>query len=832
MSKLNKDFLVRIPILPLKINYMIRKEWDITVIKDYIKSQYYNSCELSFKYLGLTECTSIEKLENYVSRASYRTTSFGGLIDYIYFTQGNYEVQSEDTHLREKVKAKKYELNKDTPVKKNPFYECYGELLIFIGPDNIVKIEGENLDKLTNFIEEQKKLQVQDIITFFETEYCYTTEYAKECLYSLFEQNFFLNSTLNSSHLKYQIDKNDSWIIPAKKVDNFTNNTFLSSTDLVGLNKFLSKIMECFKICNLDECLEYFYDRYSNGPIILEQLVKDKEFLNKLDKVAITIDFKNDLLVKVKKAISLAVLNGDKEVFIDINSISNKISSGPPVDIFSNLLEIYGKKYFNVDTGKYIVNEGDAQEFWENKKGKVLKYYFEDETLNQIMNFKKSGLSTNYNSSYVLDLKKLFVKVENDRFFTINEYGVEVLYTKGTLINDLYYPKSFLSILKLSSLNNIPKPLNKLIQGLYCFYSPRVTIGNVILIREQWSIYKLIQDLQTYETFEKHFRKLTTQYKIPGMVSLCYSDIESLISIENKKDLNFLYKLLKQKEEVILKEDIQKNSPVFKGNDRYANELILHSSSQNASTVKYIVRDIEVPDVSRNTIEIRLLYDSELVEKKMIFRLIEKMLMGDPFIFVNYENKGHNEMRVRIPKPEYFIDFNSIYSGSNGLVHACMVEYFPEIIRYRKMTISYFENISYMDSTIIKNILMDINSDTETLCLAVASVYSWLTIFKESGLENRIDFLNKHWFSKIDGSLYKNYNKKDELYEIDKKKVIQYIKELENSRRSICNEIIPEENMMDLVHMSTNRINGVDLVLEHNVYKRVRTGIYIKEWDT
>lgn len=191
MIKLNKDFLVRIPILPLKINYMVRKECDTTVIKEYIKNQYYNSCELSFKYLGLTECTSNEKFENYVSRASYRTTSFGGLINYIYFTHENYEIQSEDTHLREKVRAKNFKLNKDTPVKKNPFYECYGELLIYIGPDNIVKIEGEELEKLTNFIEEEKKLKVQDIITFFETKYCYTAEHAKKCLYILFEQNFF-----------------------------------------------------------------------------------------------------------------------------------------------------------------------------------------------------------------------------------------------------------------------------------------------------------------------------------------------------------------------------------------------------------------------------------------------------------------------------------------------------------------------------------------------------------------------------------------------------------------------------------------------------------------
>lgn len=830
MTKLNEDFLIRIPILPLKVNYMIREKYDCATVKKYIADHYSDSCELSFNYLGLGECTSIEKFNNYVSRAAYRTTSFGGLIGYLYFTHRNSQIQSENTHLREKVMVEKYELNEDTPVMKNPLYECYGEILIYNGPDNIVKIEGERLDKLINLVEEEKNIKIQDIITFFETKYCYTTEYARECLYSLFEQNFFLNSSLNTPKIAHQISKNHSWIVPDKKIEHFSNNTLVSNADLADFNKILDEIIECFKIYGLKECLEHFYDRYSNGPIVLEHLIKDKEFLNKLEKVAANIDFKNDVLVTVKRAISSAILNGDKEVFIDINDISNKTNGKPPIDIFTNVVEMHSKKHFNVDTGKYIVNEGDAQSFWENQNGQVLKYYFEDDTLNQIMNYEKSGISTNYYSSAVLDMKNLFVKVEKDRFFTINEYGEKVLYTKGTLINDSYYPKSLLAILKLSSLNNIPKPLNKLIQGLYEFYSPRIVIGNVLLIREQWAIYKLIKGLQTYETFEKQFRELTIQYRIHEMVSLCYSDIESLINIRNKDDLNFLYRLLRQKEEVILKEDIQKNSPIFKGDNRYANELIMHSSLKSVSNEKHIVDDIEAPSASMNTIEIRLRYNSELVDKKNIFKLVEKILRGKSFIFINYENEGNNEMRVRIPKPEYFVDVNSIYLESSGLVHACIVEYFPETIRYRKMTIPYFEKISYMDSTAIKNILMDTNSDTEILSLAVASTYSWLIIFEESGLENRIDFFNENWFSKIDGSLYKNHTYKEELNKIDKEKVIHYIKQLDTSRKSICNEMIPNENMMDLIHMSTNRIIGIDLALEHNIYKRVRTGIYVKEW--
>lgn len=832
--KLKNDFLLRRPILPLKINALLRDIIELSKIWNKVM-KYKNYCELPFSYLNINEYSPERKIKNVLSRASYRTTVYGGLICYKYFKNVNEDAKIQDSYFKNKISFAKIDLWKENIIAINSLYDNYGNILILNDSENMIKIEDVHIAALCEFLNYKKNLTLMDLVFFLETNCCLTRDTSIEIINSLIEYDYFLVNILETYTNDKVLNKenkisNDCWIESSIEIDNFKNSQLFGKQDKNQFQNNLGAVLKCFQLIGLDNCLEHFYNFYNKGPVCFEILLKDIDFIRKLDQVKFGFNCENTIIKRIKKEICVALLNGEKEIHISAEKMNNDEIIDYEFDLFANVVDYNEIRYFNIDTGKYIVTEGDAQPFWEHQNAKVLKYKFNDETLNQIMNFQKNGLSTNFISDEVLDIKELFVIVENNKFCIINREGKKVEYSKGSLINDYYYPKKLISILKLSSLSNIPLPLNELILNLYKYYSPKVVIGNMILAREQWALYQLIDKVNSFEDFFKQLQQLCNEFKIPDVVSVCYTDVEALINIKNDEDLNFLYRLLKKKERVIIKENIQLYSPLQINGEYFANELIFHSSKIRTPKFFNVLCNKEIPRISSNMLEIRLTFDSKLINRVEVFNIVEKVIGNRNLFFVNYENQHYDELRIRLKNEDFSIGIHEFYIESHGLLHAAIVEYFPETIRYETITIPCFEQISIDDSLCIKDmILRSIDYESEKAIISVASTYSWLDIFFKDLSLKKIEFLNKYWFTRIDGSIYKAKEYEVFFAKINKAKLNNYIVDFNSARINVRNMNITNENFMDIIHMSNNRIIGIDIGFEHYIYKEVRTNIFARE---
>ncbi|EGP5223886.1 hypothetical protein EHH26_14405, partial [Enterococcus faecium] len=188
-------------------------------------------------------------------------------------------------------------------------------------------------------------------------------------------------------------------------------------------------------------------------------------------------------------------------------------------------------------------------------------------------------------------------------------------------------------------------------------FTPEVRVNNVILNKKTWNFTKLKYIVSSFEKFSLFIEQLLSKKIIPVEVVLFDGDIQSLYNLKLVRDLRFIYSQIKKEKEVILKENLQGDSPIRINKRTHANQCIISFPYRDVPAIKYDTNmkllntgrertEEEYYTVTFTADEYRLMEDLHKIKIKLIQKLDIKR-----YFWINYRNIYDNfELRLRVKR--------------------------------------------------------------------------------------------------------------------------------------------------------------------------------------
>ncbi|NTK67844.1 hypothetical protein HQ663_13240, partial [Enterococcus faecium] len=577
---MENTIIVRSPILPLCINSLIKQD-KIDVVNNLIKLHYSKSIAHPLEDFS----TNLNnKNLKYFLKSSYRTTEFNGMVDE-FLVNNTYKIESH----KKKAVVKNYLSNKQYSTVRigiNPFTYKYEDnfYIIFTSKSGIQKIENNFFIQTIVKLLEKQKYNYKKLTSMLIKILSLSEKIVKENIDELLNSEFLL---MYNRKLQKFGNINGNYFIK-KSISELTNINLKDST-IKNLESIMRSLLSNVEYTGYSRAVNYFIEAYGANLISLEVLSKDSKFIKNILSIQSLIPSDCKFMTLIKEKQQQAILLNKQVIEINWKEIKKYIfseitESDRGFDLFFHLYSKNSEDILDIDTGHNIYNSGKSHYLFESDS-EVIEYDFFEDTIWYLSRKNREDdikvVSENFHRYYIGVNK-------NNEFFVydnVKEQPVNLIAKNN--INLALYPIPFQLLLICSNKNNLTCNLRKLFLLENSFFTPEVRVNNVILNKKTWNFTKLKYIVSSFEKFSLFIEQLLSKKIIPVEVVLFDGDIQSLYNLKLVRDLRFIYSQIKKEKEVILKENLQGDSPIRINKRTHANQCIISFPYRDVPAIKY-----------------------------------------------------------------------------------------------------------------------------------------------------------------------------------------------------------------------------------------------------
>lgn len=809
---MENTIIVRSPILPLCINSLIKQD-KIDVVNNLIKLHYSKSIAHPLEDFS----TNLNnKNLKYFLKSSYRTTEFNGMVDE-FLVNNTYKIESH----KKKAVVKNYLSNKQYSTVRigiNPFTYKYEDnfYIIFTSKSGIQKIENNFFIQTIVKLLEKKKYNYKKLTSMLIKILSLSEKIVKENIDELLNSEFLL---MYNRKLQKFGNINGNYFIK-KSISELTNINLKDST-IKNLESIMRSLLSNVEYTGYSRAVNYFIEAYGANLISLEVLSKDSKFIKNILSIQSLIPSDCKFMTLIKEKQQQAILLNKQVIEINWKEIKKYIfseitESDRGFDLFFHLYSKNSEDILDIDTGHNIYNSGKSHYLFESDS-EVIEYDFFEDTIWYLSRKNREDdikvVSENFHRYYIGVNK-------NNEFFVydnVKEQPVNLIAKNN--INLALYPIPFQLLLICSNKNNLTCNLRKLFLLENSFFTPEVRVNNVILNKKTWNFTKLKYIVSSFEKFSLFIEQLLSKKIIPVEVVLFDGDIQSLYNLKLVRDLRFIYSQIKKEKEVILKENLQGDSPIRINKRTHANQCIISFPYRDVPAIKYDTNmkllntgrertEEEYYTVTFTADEYRLMEDLHKIKIKLIQKLDIKR-----YFWINYRNIYDNfELRLRVKRdyiPQILLEIENIsYKGISVKIE----KYSYEFYRYHNIGEVAFKKLSIYDSYFFDYVE---STSNDNITKVILNTNTWLEAFCGDSLIKKMKILEKYYTIRRNNKLKKYFQPiKNEVYE----------KKLLNIKEILLEEnisFLSVQEIQSLIHVSNNRIIGTNRKLEREIYKEI-----------
>ncbi|EPI14167.1 lantibiotic dehydratase C-terminal domain-containing protein [Enterococcus lactis] len=809
---MENTIIVRSPILPLCINSLIKQD-KIDVVNNLIKLHYSKSIAHPLEDFS----TNLNnKNLKYFLKSSYRTTEFNGMVDE-FLVNNTYKIESH----QKKAVVKNYLSNKQYSTVRigiNPFTYKYEDnfYIIFTSKSGIQKIENNFFIQTIVKLLEKQKYNYKKLTSMLIKILSLSEKIVKENIDELLNSEFLL---MYNRKLQKFGNINGNYFIK-KSISELTNINLKDST-IKNLESIMRSLLSNVEYTGYSRAVNYFIEAYGANLISLEVLSKDSKFIKNILSIQSLIPSDCKFMTLIKEKQQQAILLNKQVIEINWKEIKKYIfseitESDRGFDLFFHLYSKNSEDILDIDTGHNIYNSGKSHYLFESDS-EVIEYDFFEDTIWYLSRKNREDdikvVSENFHRYYIGVNK-------NNEFFVydnVKEQPVNLIAKNN--INLALYPIPFQLLLICSNKNNLTCNLRKLFLLENSFFTPEVRVNNVILNKKTWNFTKLKYIVSSFEKFSLFIEQLLSKKIIPVEVVLFDGDIQSLYNLKLVRDLRFIYSQIKKEKEVILKENLQGDSPIRINKRTHANQCIISFPYRDVPAIKYDTNmkllntgrertEEEYYTVTFTADEYRLMEDLHKIKIKLIQKLDIKR-----YFWINYRNIYDNfELRLRVKRdyiPQILLEIENIsYKGISVKIE----KYSYEFYRYHNIGEVAFKKLSIYDSYFFDYVE---STSNDNITKVILNTNTWLEAFYGDSLIKKMKILEKYYTIRRNNKLKKYFQPiKNEVYE----------KKLLNIKEILLEEnisFLSVQEIQSLIHVSNNRIIGTNRKLEREIYKEI-----------
>ncbi|EOH8697356.1 hypothetical protein ACNG36_000979 [Enterococcus faecium] len=809
---MENTIIVRSPILPLCINSLIKQD-KIDVVNNLIKLHYSKSIAHPLEDFS----TNLNnKNLKYFLKSSYRTTEFNGMVDE-FLVNNTYKIESH----KKKAVVKNYLSNKQYSTVRigiNPFTYKYEDnfYIIFTSKSGIQKIENNFFIQTIVKLLEKQKYNYKKLTSMLIKILSLSEKIVKENIDELLNSEFLL---MYNRKLQKFGNINGNYFIK-KSISELTNINLKDST-IKNLESIMRSLLSNVEYTGYSRAVNYFIEAYGANLISLEVLSKDSKFIKNILSIQSLIPSDCKFMTLIKEKQQQAILLNKQVIEINWKEIKKYIfseitESDRGFDLFFHLYSKNSEDILDIDTGHNIYNSGKSHYLFESDS-EVIEYDFFEDTIWYLSRKNREDdikvVSENFHRYYIGVNK-------NNEFFVydnVKEQPVNLIAKNN--INLALYPIPFQLLLICSNKNNLTCNLRKLFLLENSFFTPEVRVNNVILNKKTWNFTKLKYIVSSFEKFSLFIEQLLSKKIIPVEVVLFDGDIQSLYNLKLVRDLRFIYSQIKKEKEVILKENLQGDSPIRINKRTHANQCIISFPYRDVPAIKYDTNmkllntgrertEEEYYTVTFTADEYRLMEDLHKIKIKLIQKLDIKR-----YFWINYRNIYDNfELRLRVKRdyiPQILLEIENIsYKGISVKIE----KYSYEFYRYHNIGEVAFKKLSIYDSYFFDYVE---STSNDNITKVILNTNTWLEAFYGDSLIKKMKILEKYYTIRRNNKLKKYFQPiKNEVYE----------KKLLNIKEILLEEnisFLSVQEIQSLIHVSNNRIIGTNRKLEREIYKEI-----------
>ncbi|ROX91442.1 lantibiotic dehydratase C-terminal domain-containing protein [Enterococcus faecium] len=809
---MENTIIVRSPILPLCINSLIKQD-KIDVVNNLIKLHYSKSIAHPLEDFS----TNLNnKNLKYFLKSSYRTTEYNGMVDE-FLVNNTYKIESH----QKKAVVKNYLSNKQYSTVRigiNPFTYKYEDnfYIIFTSKSGIQKIENNFFIQTIVKLLEKQKYNYKKLTSMLIKILSLSEKIVKENIDELLNSEFLL---MYNRKLQKFGNINGNYFIK-KSISELTNINLKDST-IKNLESIMRSLLSNVEYTGYSRAVNYFIEAYGANLISLEVLSKDSKFIKNILSIQSLIPSDCKFMTLIKEKQQQAILLNKQVIEINWKEIKKYIfseitESDRGFDLFFHLYSKNSEDILDIDTGHNIYNSGKSHYLFESDS-EVIEYDFFEDTIWYLSRKNREDdikvVSENFHRYYIGVNK-------NNEFFVydnVKEQPVNLIAKNN--INLALYPIPFQLLLICSNKNNLTCNLRKLFLLENSFFTPEVRVNNVILNKKTWNFTKLKYIVSSFEKFSLFIEQLLSKKIIPVEVVLFDGDIQSLYNLKLVRDLRFIYSQIKKEKEVILKENLQGDSPIRINKRTHANQCIISFPYRDVPAIKYDTNmkllntgrertEEEYYTVTFTADEYRLMEDLHKIKIKLIQKLDIKR-----YFWINYRNIYDNfELRLRVKRdyiPQILLEIENIsYKGISVKIE----KYSYEFYRYHNIGEVAFKKLSIYDSYFFDYVE---STSNDNITKVILNTNTWLEAFYGDSLIKKMKILEKYYTIRRNNKLKKYFQPiKNEVYE----------KKLLNIKEILLEEnisFLSVQEIQSLIHVSNNRIIGTNRKLEREIYKEI-----------
>lgn len=800
----------RTPCLPLKLYYS-SYELECSILKENIENFINPNTKVMFdSFSNFCE----EKYIKYIRRASYRTAFLSRFVK---------EVREKG--LNTGIESKNKIFSTVTLEKKEIYITPYkflddNYIVYYASNGESIKLEcNDFLMRLVMMLDKKKYTEREGLIQ--ELSKNYDIDDVMETLEYLIDTEFILECS--SLRLSGEDAAQELYIVP--NVEGKSDFDFqIPRKNVSQTYSIISLLLDNTVFEGEIEAREEFYERYGEKFVSIRDIMSDETMMNLIAKIRVRLNQKSDLVKYIKAKRDFA--SSEEEINFTLKELRRFSSSQKGdktiyADIFANVYNLPTCGItLDLDTGHSIYQHTTASNHFDcSEEYSYIMYNFVDPGL---IYTSKKNMNVSFEMSSQRELPNFYVGVTEGKFGVFQKKGEtyeKVLLMKKDLVNIAYYPLPLQVLLICSDyLNANINLINEWKDNEEQFIVKRIRVGSTILRRKRWNVLQLSRLSESITDFKEILEQTLKDEKIDRYVVYSMGDSEKLLDLNDFQDVKFLYSESKRVSGLWLKEDLQKYSPFYKDNYRYANQLIISPYKKRSSKIE--MHDIEISEQrnyqSQEFVTVKLskfgwsVWDikREIVEYLRVLKITR-------YFYVHYMELGKDEFRLRIPVEDISRFIRKLDVKFNYEISSYMVE------KCRFSNVSEFQLIKlFIVESKYWSYFHEDHDENEQLDMLLINTWTYLNFFCRDNIEGMKAIIEPM----VDFTI----KERDKIRDTDllSRNSVLWSQLVEIFGDRITN--LPPSEIRSLIHMSNNKICGINRQMEIKCYKIMYN--CLKEW--
>lgn len=734
----------------------------------------------------------------FIRRASYRTAFANGFVNEVKQKENEKENTTETNPSVPVILQRKYVYLTPFLILRDNEYDYYASR----GQLKSIEINGF-IERLVNICDAKDYFSKEELIL----ELCnfYKREDVEETIQYLIESEFLLERTYLKED-RGSITTETLWVPHNKGVSDF--DVKVPRKQIVEAYSILTLFMGSTVLSGEIEAISEFYERYGEKFIPFINLMHDKEMMEMIAQIRIRLNSDGDLIRYINAICDIT--EGDECKF-KLKDLKRFLSNKTPnliADIFANVYQFEEDRIvLDLDTGHSLYQNGSASSLLPYSNYTDIEYDFYDEGLKY----------TSLKNRPIEELKRPFKELDNlyigvsEGHFIIVEKVIDgyrrVLFSKKNLVDISFYPLPLQVLLVCSDyLNANINILNEWKMDASRFVNKRISIGNIIIRRKRWNVGNIRLIKGSFKEFRNQIEELMSSGAIDEYVVLPMGDTERVISLRDSNDLKFLFKEAENCN-LWVKEDLQGSSPFLYAGEKYSNQVIISSLDNRKAHQKIDSVDIseDRPYNSLEFITIKLRHprlDAWEIKKELLLALND--LGIHRYFYVHYMHHEQDEFRLRV-------SIDSLYSILQMIRDRFTYEIEPFLIercRFSSLVEEKLVQFYINDSNRLSHVL----SNKDCIRATKINTLTFLTYFCGNDIVAMLSILEPM----IDVKQEYVASTSLEAVETDEELTNMLVDLFDSECRHL-----PDGEIRSIIHISNNKICGVDRISEIQAYKEL-----------